>query len=432
MQVEVTANGLERRLTIAVPAEKFDQEIKTRLKSLSQQVRLDGFRVGKVPLKVVERRYGGSVRQEVRSELMQSSFYEAINQEQLRPAGLPRFELQQEAPDNGLKYTATFEVYPEFELKVPADLKLEKPTTEIREEDIDNMVATLREQRLTWVPVTRAAKEGDRVLMDFKGSLNGEEFPGNTAKDYSVLLGSGSLMADFEAKLVGLEPGQESGFEVEFPADYRIQDLAGKRVHFDVKIHEVAEAKLPELDEAFFKSFGVQSGGEQAFREEVKGTMRREVEQAVKERVKTQVMDALMAANPIQLPKALIDEEIARVKEHAGELNLAAQGAEELDKALEERARRRVALGLIIAEIILKNQFKADPDKVRAAVDAVAATYERPEEVVKWYYTKRERLSNVEALVLEDQAVEWLVQQAEVTEKPIPFRELVHSPRQGT
>lgn len=431
MQVEVTANGLERRLTIAVPAEKFDQEIKTRLKSLSQQVRLDGFRAGKVPFKVVERRWGGSVRQEVRNDLMQSSFYEAINQEQLRPAGLPRFELQQEAPGTGLKYTATFEVYPEFELQVPTNLKVEKPTTEISEADIDAMVETLRKQRSTWAPVTRAARQGDRMVLDFEGSLDGAEFPGNTAKDYSVVLGSGSLIASFEEKLVGLEPGQESDFDVEFPADYRVQDLAGKRVHFKVKVHEVAETKLPDLDEAFFKSFGVQGGGMPAFREEVKATMGREAEQAVKERVKTQVMDALMAANPIQLPKALIDEEVARVKEHASELNLAAQGAEELEKALEERARRRVALGLIIAEIILKNQFKADPNKVRAAVDAVAATYEHPEEVVKWYYTKRERLSNVEALVLEDQAVEWLVQQAEVSEKPLPFQELVSTNRQG-
>ena len=431
MQVEVTANGLERRLTIAVPAEKFDQEIKTRLKSLSQQVRLDGFRAGKVPFKVVERRWGGSVRQEVRNDLMQSSFYEAINQEQLRPAGLPRFELQQEAPGTGLKYTATFEVYPEFELQVPTNLKVEKPTTEISEADIDAMVETLRKQRSTWAPVTRAARQGDRMVLDFEGSLDGAEFPGNTAKDYSVVLGSGSLIASFEEKLVGLEPGQESDFDVEFPADYRVQDLAGKRVHFKVKVHEVAETKLPDLDEAFFKSFGVQGGGMPAFREEVKATMGREAEQAVKERVKTQVMDALMAANPIQLPKALIDEEVARVKEHAGELNLAAQGGAELDKALEERARRRVALGLIIAEIILKNQFKADPNKVRAAVDAVAATYEHPEEVVKWYYTKRERLSNVEALVLEDQAVEWLVQQAEVSEKPLPFQELVSTNRQG-
>jgi len=292
-------------------------------------------------------------------------------------------------------------------------------------------VGTLREQRNTWVPVTRAAKEGDRIVMDFTGTLNGEEFPGNTAKDYALLLGSGTLIADFEAKLVGLEPGQESGVDVEFPADYRAQDLAGKHVHFEVKIHEVTEAKLPELDETFFRSFGVQNGGETAFRDEVKKTMQREAEQAVKERVKQQVMDALLAANPIALPKALIDEEVARVKEHVGELNLEGKAGEELDKALQERASRRVALGLLVAEIIRKNQFKAAPDRVRAAVDAVAVTYEHPEEVVKWYYSQRERLGNVEALVLEDQAVEWLVQQAEVTEKAIPFKELVDSQRRG-
>lgn len=431
MQVEVSANGLERRLTIAVPAEQFDREFETRLKALSRQVRLDGFRAGKVPLKVVERRWGGSVRQEVQNDLMQSSFYEAVSQEKLRPAGVPHFELQSEAPGAGLKYTATFEVYPEFELQVPTGLKVERSTTEIGEADIDAMVETLRKQRQGWVPVTRAAREGDRMVLDFKGSVDGADFPGNEAKGYSVVLGSGTLIADFEAKLVGLEPGQEGGFEVLFPADYRAQDLAGKQVHFDIKVHEVAEAKLPELDEAFFQSFGVQSGGMAAFRDEVKATMQREVEQAVKERVKVQIMDALMDANPIELPKALIDEEVARLKEHAGELNLAGKAGEELDKALQERARRRVALGLIIAEVIRKNQFKAGPDKVRAAVDAVAATYEHPEEVVKWYYAKRERLSNVEALVLEDQAVDWLMQQAEVVEKAVPFQELVNAYRQN-
>lgn len=431
MQVEITANGLERRLTVAVPAQQYDQEIETRLKSLSRKVRVDGFRAGKVPFKVVERRWGGSVRQEVRNELVQSSFYDAIGQEKLRPAGVPHFELQPDVPGIGLKYTATFEVYPEIELRVPAKLQIEKPTTEITEADIDKMVETLRKQRQGWEPTARVARQGDRVVLDFKGSLDGEEFPGNTAKDYAVVLGSGSLIASFEDKLVGLKADQESGFDVEFPIDYRAQNLAGKRVHFDVKVHEVAEAKLPDLDEEFFKSFGVQIGGMPAFLEEVKATMRREVEQAIKERVKLQVMDVLMAANPIQLPKALIDEEMALIKEHADNFNAAAQRADEVEKALEERARRRVALGLIIAEIIKKNQFKAAPDKVRSAVDAVAATFEHPAEVVKWYYAQRDRLGNVEAMVLEDQAVEWLVQQAEILEKPMLFQDLVNAYRKG-
>jgi trigger factor len=424
MQVQVTANGLERRMTIALPAERYDREIENRLKSLSRRVRVDGFRAGKVPLKVVERRWGGSVRQEVLNELVQSSYYEAINQHQLRPAGLPRFEVQPE-DGAGLTYIATFEVYPEIDLKVPTGLRLERPVTEITEADIDAMVETLRKQRQIWTAVQRAASEGDRVTLDFKGSLDGAAFAGNAAEGYAVVLGSGSLVPGFEDKLVGLAAGYEGGFDVDFPADYRAADLAGKRVHFEVNVREVAEPRLPEVDEEFIRGFGVKEGGLPAFREEVRTTMRREAEQAVKERVKLQVMDALLAANPIQLPKALVDEEIARVEEQIRDAKRAGLGSGETAEVFEERARRRVALGLIIAEIIRKNQFKATPERVRAAVEAVAATYEHPEEVVKWYFSKRERLTNVEALVLEDQTVEWVIQQAQVEEKPTPFQELV-------
>jgi len=427
MQVEVTSNGLERRLTVALPAEQYDQEIVNRLKSLSQKVRVDGFRAGKVPLRVVEQRWGGSVRQEVRDELANSSFYEAINQEKLRPAGMPHFEFQPEEPGAGLKYTATFEVYPDFEIKIPDKFKIEQPTATITDADIDKMVETLRKQRQTWETVARSAQEGDRVVMDFHGTLDGKDFPGNSAKEYAVVLGSGTLLSEFDSNLVGLNAGDDKGFDIEFPKDYHAQELAGKQVHFDVKIHSVAEAKLPELNEEFFKSYGVQDGGVEAFRAEIKATMQRELDQAVKTQVKRQVMDALMAANPIDVPKVLVDEELARVKEQAGGAGPAADDLES-GNALEERARQRVVLGLIIAEIVKKNQFKAAPEKVRAAVDAIAAAYERPEEVVAWYYARRDRLGNVEALVLEDQAAEWLTQQAEAIEKPVSFDELVHHP----
>lgn len=427
MQVDVTANGLERRVTIAVPAEHYDQEIENRLKSLSRRVRVDGFRAGKVPFKVVERRWGGAVRQEVRNDLVQSSFYEAISKERLHPVGTPHFELQPDVPGNGFKFTATFEVYPEFDLQIPANRQVEKPTCVISEADIDNMVETLRKQRQRWEPVARAAQPGDRVVMDFKGSLDGEEFQGNTAKNYTVVLGSGKLIAGFEDQLVGLKAGQDGELEVEFPSDYRAQELAGKRVRFAVKVHEVAEAKLPEVNEDFFKGYGIHSGGVLAFREEVKATMQRELERTVKERVKIQVMDALMDANPIQLPKVLIDEEIARIRERSG--NLAEQGAGDLEKALEERARRRVALGLLIAEIVKKNQIKANPDKVRTTIETMAASYEHPEEVVRWYYADRGRLEDVEALVLEDQAAELLAQQAQISEKPMSFDSLVNANR---
>ena len=429
MQVEVTSKGLERRLTVALPAEQYDNEIVNRLKSLSQRVRVDGFRAGKVPLKVVEQRWGGSVRQEVRDELANSSFYEAINKEKLRPAGMPHFEFQAEEPGAGLKYTAVFEVYPDFEIQMPAEFKIEKPSASISDADIDKMVETLRKQRQTWEPASRGAQEGDRVVMDFTGTLDGKEFPGNSAKEYAVVLGSGTLLGEFDSNLLGLKAGDEKGFDIQFPKDYHAQDLAGKRVHFDVKIHDVAEGKLPDLNEEFFKSYGVKEGGEEAFRAEIKATMQREMDQAIKQRVKVQVMTALMAANPIEVPKVLIDEEIARIKEQGDKLGPSGSGVEEPGEALEERARERVALGLILSEVIKKNQFKADPEKVRSAVNALAASYESPDEVVAWYYARRERLGNVEALVLEDQAAEWLTTQAEVQDKPMSFEELVNSRR---
>jgi trigger factor len=429
MQVEVTSKGLERRLTVALPAEQYDKEIVNRLKSLSQRVRVDGFRAGKVPLKVVEQRWGGSVRQEVREELANSSFYEAISKEKLRPVGMPHFEFQAEEPGAGLKYTVVFEVYPEFEIQMPTEFKVEKPSASISDADIDKMVENLRKQRQTWETVSRGAQEGDRVVMDFTGTLDGKEFPGNSAKEYAVVLGSGTLLGEFDSNLLGLKAGDEKGFDIQFPKDYHAQDLAGKLVHFDVKIHGVAEGKLPDLDEEFFKSYGVKEGGMEAFRAEIKATMQRELDQAIKERVKVQVMTALMAANPIEVPKALIDEEIVRIKEQGDNLGPSAGGVEQTGEALEERARQRVALGLILAEIIKKNQFKADPEKVRVAVNALAASYESPDEVVAWYYARKERLGNVEALVLEDQAAEWLTTQAEVQDKPASFEELVNSRR---
>lgn len=416
MQVEVQANGLERRLTVALPGEQVKKEIENRLKSLSRRVKVDGFRAGKVPMKVVERKWGGTVRDEVRNELVQSSFYAAINQEKLRPAGVPHFDMA-DSPADGLRYTAVFEVYPEFEAKVPSDLKIVKPTAVISEADIDAMVEKLRSQRKTWVAAERPAQLGDRVLIDFEGTIDGQPFEGNQAANFPLVLGSGQFIAGFEDKLVGAKARDAVGFDVTFPAEYRVAALAGKPVHFEVKVGSVEAATLPEVDESFIKSFGVQDGSADAFRAEVKKTMERELEQAIKDKVKKQVLDALLASNAIELPKALIDEEIERIKQ---------SGGRDAD-GLEAFARRRVALGLIIAEVIKKNQFKADPSKVRAAVERLAASYERPEEVVQWYYERRERLGNVEALLLEDQAVDWVVERNEVEERPTPFAELVGS-----
>src|SRR3569832_2315064 len=294
MQVEVKSNGLERRVTVALPAEKVKQEIENRLKSLSRRVKVDGFRAGKVPMKVVERKWGGTVRQEVRSELLQSSFYEAINQEKLRPAGTPHFDLQPETPEAGLRYTAVFEVYPEFEVNMPKDIKVVKPTAVIGESDIDAMVEKLRRQRKIWVEAVRPAALGDRVMMDFVGTIDGKSFDGNQATGFPLVLGSGHLIPGFEDKLVGAKAGETVGLDIQFPAEYRVADLAGKPVHFEVKVNAVDQVALPEVNEEFIKSFGVQDGSREAFRAEVKKTMERELEQATKDRVKALVLVALL------------------------------------------------------------------------------------------------------------------------------------------
>lgn len=418
MQVDVKANGLERRVTVVLPVEQVNQEIESRLKSLSRRVKVDGFRAGKVPMKVVERKWGGSVRHEVRNELLQSSFHEAVSQEKLRPAGSPQFDLQ-DTPEAGLRYTAIFEVYPEFEVKVPTQLKVIKPSAVIGEADIDAMVEKLRAQRKTWVVAERVAQLGDRTMIDFEGTINGNAFEGNKASGFPLVLGSGHLIPGFEEKLVGSKAGDSVAFDIQFPSEYRVADLAGQPVHFSVTVVTVEEAKLPEVDEDFIKGFGVQDANMEAFRAEVKKTMERELEQAIKDRIKGQVLDGLLESNSIDLPKTLIDEEINRIK---GQSDSPRDGV-----AMEEHARRRVALGLIIAELIKKNQFKAEPEKVRAAVEAVAASYERPEEVVQWYYSRRDRLGNVEALLLEDQAVSWVIDQNEAEDRPTPFAELVGS-----
>ncbi len=430
MQVEVTEKGLERRLKVEVPAEQVEEEVRSRLQSLARQVRIDGFRPGKVPLKVVERRYGPSVRREVRDALIQSTFTRALAEHRLRPAGTASFELEGEpAPGAALRYTATFEVYPEFEARLPEGAELERPRAEVTEEDVDRMIEKLRRQRAEWVAVDREARPGDRVVIDFVGTVDGQPFPGNEGKDYAVELGGGAVVKGFDQALLGVRAGEEREFDVDFPEDYRVPQLAGKRVHFKVRAKEVREARLPELDEAFLEAFGVREGGVEALRREVRASMERELEQAIRERVKQAVMDALLAANPeVELPGTLVAREVEVLKRQLG-AGPAPGSEEELQRRWEERleaqARRRVALGLIVAELVRQLALRADPSQVRARVEAVAASYEQPEEVIRWYYSDRERLVEVETSLLEDQVVEKALEVAQVRERPMSFDEVM-------
>lgn len=434
MQVSVSSTGpLERRVTVQVPEEQITQEVQSRLKNISRSVRLDGFRPGKAPLKLVEKRFATQVREEVVGEVLRRSFTEAVNREKLRPAGQPVIDPVSSAPGQGLSYTATFEVYPEIAVAAVSDLNVAKPVCEIAEADIERMIETLRTQRRTWRVVDRPAAKGDKVDIDFKGTVDGQEFAGSSAEGFEVEVGAGRFIAGFEEGLTGRAAGSHA-LDVAFPADYHRKELAGKSAHFEVKVNSVAEPVQPELNEEFFKAFGVNEGGLEAFRAEVRRNMEREREQAAHNLTKQRVLDALIAANRVDLPKTLVESEAQRMLQEARG-NLMRQGVprERLeamaDTVFHEQAARRVALGLIMGDIIMRNGLKVDPARVRTMVDTIAASYDEPSAVVKWYYEDKQRLADVEMSALEDQAVEWILERAQLTEQAVAFDDLMN-PRQ--
>jgi trigger factor len=431
MQVSVEATGgLERRMTVQVPAERIETEVENRLKSLTRTAKVAGFRPGKVPLKVVERKYGAQVRREVVGEVLQSSFFEAVQQEHLRPAGGPRIDAGELAPGQSLEYSATFEVYPEIGLAPLEGVKIERPVTEIGEDDIDRVIGSLRRQRITWQPVERPCQTEDRILIDFEGTIDAQPFAGNRGEQVPVTLGSGQMLKEFEGPLLGAKAGDRRSFDVSFPEEYPAKEVAGKTARFEVHITAVSEPKLPEVDEDFARSFGVSEGGVEALRSEVRQNMQRELEQTVRTKVKEQVMQVLLEKNPIELPQALIDEEIQRLTAQAkAQAPDAIRGqAFDLPPALfEEQARRRVALGLLLAEVVKSAGVKLDAARVRKTVESLASTYDDPDEVIRWYYGNREMLAGVESLVMEDQVVDHILGQIEVVDKPAGFESLMNA-----
>jgi trigger factor len=426
MQVSVeTTEGLERRLSVEVPADRIDSEVQQRLKKMAGSVRLDGFRPGKVPMKVVQNRFGEQIRHEVIGEVLQSSFYEAISQEKLRPAGRPEIEPTSMEPGKSLAYTAVFEVYPELTLAGMDQIRIERPVTGIEAADVDRMIETLRKQRTTWEAVERPAQDGDQLVMDFEGTIDGEGFQGNKAEGAELVLGSGRFIPGFEEGMLGATAGEERTLDLQFPEDYPAQEVAGKPVRFKVRLTAVEEPKLPEVDAEFAKSFGVADGDLESLREQVRENMQRELDQTIKNTVKNQVMDGLIEANPIEIPKALIAEEISRLQEQA---RMQFGGGADMklpDEMFTDQAERRIKLGLILAEIIQANQMKVDPERLRSTIENIAAAYEDPEQVVKWYYSRKDQMSELESVVLEDQVVDWILGQAQVTEKETPFNELM-------
>ncbi|MDV3238712.1 MAG: trigger factor [Gammaproteobacteria bacterium] len=424
MQVSVETTGtLGRRMTVQVPAERIDQEVDNRLKSLARTARISGFRPGKVPFKIVQQRYGQQVHLEVAGDVMSSSLHEALSQQNLRPAGQPKLEPRTVEQGKALEFIAEFEVYPEFEPASVADVQIEKPVVTIGDQDIDAMLDKLRQQRASWETVDRAAAKGDQVNVDFAGTIDGAGFAGGSGQGMTLEIGAGRLIEGFEDRLIGARAGDEVTMDLRFPDDYHSAEVAGKPVQFKVKVNKVLALRLPEVDDAFAKSLGVE-GGVDALREEVARNMGRELEQMVTAVVKERAFSQLLERNTIDVPAALVDEEVERLMRESHQQMGGAQGMNLPRSLFEKQAHRRVALGLIIGEIIKRNGIQVDPERVRRLIEGIAASYENPDEVVKWYYENREAMGSAQSLALEEQVVEWLLGQAKVVEKSCTFDEL--------
>ncbi len=431
MQVSIeTTSGLERRLTIGVPAAQIDGEVEKRLKDAAKNVRLNGFRKGKVPFKVVKQRFGEGVRQEVVGEVMSRSFYEAVEKESVTPAGQPSIEPKEMSEGKDLEYVATFEVYPEVALGDFSAVSVTKYLAEVEDADVDRMLEVLRKQQAAWVAVEREAKLDDRVNIDFAGTKDGEEFQGGKAEGQNLVLGSGQMIPGFEDGLVGLKAGSETVLKLTFPEDYHSEELKGAAVEFAVTVNAVEEQELPELNAEFFEKFGVKSDDEADFRAEVKSNMARELKNAVKNKLKNQVMDQLLDLHKIDLPKALVAAEIDALRNQmAQQFGGNAKGLDLKsllpDDMYAEQAQRRVALGLIVGEVVKAGEIKVDSDRVRSTVEEMASSYEQPEEVVNYYLNNRQLLASVESVVLEDQVVDYVLAQAKVSEEKSTYEEVL-------
>ncbi len=433
MQVSVESTGsLQRRMTVEVPEQKIAEAVETRLSSLAKSTRIDGFRPGKVPYKVVKQRFGQHVRQEVIGEVMQSSFLEALHENRLRLAGQPEIKPLEKRPGEGLAYTAVFEVYPEVALTVPPSLRIEQPVCEISDADIDTMIEKLRQQNSAWEEVERAAEMGDQLIIDFTGYVEGEKFAGGEAEDFNLELGASFLLEGFEEGLVGTSAADQRELNLTFPEEYRNELWAGKAVLFKVLVKKVLARKLPELNKEFFAHFNVEDID--AFRTEIKANMQREIEERIHNVTKNNVCKALVENNPVELPGVLVAGEAKRLLADARQ-NVRLRGGSAADaeklsvEQFNDTARRRVALGLVMAEIVKQKKLQASPARIRQSVEKLAASYQDPAAVIKWYYDDKSRLSEIENAVLEDEVVDWVVAQAGIQSKPVSFDELMN-PRQ--
>jgi trigger factor len=433
MQVSVeSTSGVVRRMTIGIPKEGIEPKIQERLKSLAHQSKINGFRPGKVPMRVVEQRYGQKVRQEIATEVIQNSFGEALAQEKLRIVGEPSIDLKSDIRklEQGLSYSAIFEIYPDITTLHVDGLAVEKPVAEITDADVDTMLYRLREQRKTWNEVDRPASDGDRVIIDFVGTIDGKPFKGNEFKRVPVILGQKDfILPGFEEKLMGVGKGDDREFDLTFSKDHKNPALAGQTVHFVVQVSKVDEQQLPEIDEEFIKLFGVSDGRIETLRADARRNMERELKYVAEEKVKQQILGALLKANPIEeIPQSLVKDETERLlKIRQQELQTQNLSANMSLVSFKEEARQRVKIGLLIRELMGRYHFQANPDKVRQLIEKVASVYENPQAMVEEYYADKERLGKVESIVLEDEVIAWLLKRAQINEKKTDFYSVVEA-----
>lgn len=428
MQVSVEKTSeLSRKMIVSVPDAVLQEKMETRFKKLAREVKVDGFRPGKVPASMVKKLYGERVKQEVAGDLIQSTYFEALQQQELVPAGHPSITPADKS--EGFEYVAEFEVYPEVSLEAVSGLEISRPVADVTEADVETMIDKLKQQRKTWAVAERASQEGDKVTIHFSGVSEGENFTDGKVENYAVEIGGKQMIPGFEDELKGLSAGESKTFNITFPEKYNSEKLAGKAAEFEIEMVKIEEPVLPELDAEFIKTYGVEDGDVESFRADVKDNMARELEQGLKNKLKTAVMDALFEHVQITLPNALIDQEIqALMKPYAERANKAKLKLEDLNlprDMFENQAKRRVALGLILGEIIQKNDIKVDADKVRSAIEAMAKSYEKPEDVINWYYADNSRLNDVQQMVLEDQAVAWVIERARVVDQRVAFEDVM-------
>ena len=431
-----TLNGLERRVSMTLPAEEIERQVDARLKQLARNVKMPGFRPGKVPLKLVAQTYGTQVRSEVLSDAVQKAFSDAVKEANLRVAGYPRIEPKGEKPTDGsspqtLEFSATFEIYPEVKVGDIADKTIERPQVAVDDAAVEKTIAILRKQRTTYVPAGRPARDGDRLTADFEGTIDGQPFAGGKADGFVFALGEGRMLPEFDAAARGMSAGEEKTFTLRFPDDYHGKEVAGKQASFRLAVKAVDEPRLPEVDAEFARSLGVGDGDVAKMKSEIRANVEREAAKRIEARVKAQALQALLDAAPLELPKSLVEMETHSLMQRAA-ADLQARGikAEQMPfqpAAFEEPAKRRVALGLIIGELARAENLQPKPAEVRALVEQEAATYESPAEVVKWFYMQPQRLSEMEGVALEANVVKWVLSKAKVVDKPVPFDDLMGS-----